>query len=122
MKLLSLLAITALAFVTSINAAPTDAPFIDGRIEALQTRIDSGLKSGKLTPIEGNSLNRELNQIRKTEEQVRKTGTITPRTRKNLRNDLEKLEKNMERKEHNPNPASSPSASPQPSPGATKTN
>lgn len=122
MKRIALLAIASIAILTSAIADPTDAPFIDKRIKALETRIEAGLKSGRLTTVEGNSLNRELNQIKKTEEQVRRTGTITPRTRANLRGDLEKLENNIERKEHNPNPASSPSPSPQPSPGATKTN
>ncbi len=123
MKPFTIFALTVFAIATAVIAAPTDAPHIDSRIEALQARIDSGLKSGKLTQTEGNSLNRELDHIKKTEEQVRRTGTITPRTRANLRRDLEKLEQAIERKEHSPNPASSPSQSPAPSKSSqTKTN
>jgi hypothetical protein len=97
MKLLPLLAILLLPVATISRAddnAP--APVINGGIDKLTKQIDADVASGKLTKPDADELRHKLQHV---EETSNNAGGLTPKTRRDLRNDLQKISDDLARKE-----------------------
>ena len=70
------------------------------RLDNMQTRIDRGIASGELTRHESDRLQGELNRIRHEFEEMKWDG-LSPRERRKLEKDMDRLDKDILRKKHN---------------------
>jgi hypothetical protein len=105
-SLATLIAIAAVAV-----AAPDAAPFINKQIKELEKQVSSDLASGALTKADGDELNRAIGEVRRVETSE---PSLTGATRRDLREKLSKIQKDLERKENQAKAlaSASPSATP----------
>ncbi len=108
MKYFSLFATLGLLCAVSLGA---DAPVVDHRADELGKKIKEDVSSGKVSKIDGDQLQHELDRIERVEEQASRGGKITNRTRADLKRDLDKLENDIARKEKKTAAMGSPSPS-----------
>jgi hypothetical protein len=103
------LSLTALS--AGALAGPDVAPFINGQLKQLENKISADLSAGALTKNDGDELTREIASVRKVEESE---PSLTGRTRRNLRQEVSRIQKNLERKEAQSRAlaSASPTASP----------
>lgn len=106
---ISLLLLLPLARIAS--ADPDPAPFINGQIKQLNKKIADDLASGALTKADADELKREVDHVQKVEDSE---PSLTPKTRANLREDLSKISKDLERKEAEAKAMGSATPSPTP--------
>ena len=92
-------------------ADPDVAPFINNQIKQLTKAVTDDLASGKLSQADADELNRAIQHV-KTEESSEPM--LTPRLRRDLREDLSKIDADLKRKEAAAaaNASASPSATP----------
>ena len=90
-------------------ADPDPAPFINKQIKDLNTKIASDLASGKLTQTDADELKQAVDHVKNVEASE---PSLTPRTRADLREDLSRITKDLERKEDQSKALSSPSPTP----------
>jgi uncharacterized phage infection (PIP) family protein YhgE len=99
----------ALPLATCAWAAPEEAPFINKQIKALTQQISDDLAAGKLTQSDADQLKGEVKHV---QDVLDNEPSLTPKTRRDLREDLSKIDKDLERKEAEAKAMASPSASP----------
>ena len=90
-------------------ADPDPAPFINHQIKELTKQIASDLASGKLTKTDADELSQAVEHVKNVEASE---PSLTPRTRADLREDLSRITKDLERKEDQAQALSSPSPTP----------
>ena len=90
-------------------ADPDPAPFINQQIKALTKQIADDLASGKLTQTDADELKQAVDHVKNVEASE---PSLTPRTRADLREELSKITKDLERKEAQSQALSSPSPTP----------
>ena len=66
------------------QASGTTDPGIQKRMQNQERRIDQGVKSGELTPIEAGRLEANQARIQQTEERMKSDGTLTGQERQKL--------------------------------------
>ena len=91
------------ALFAGIGIAPamaqgTHTPAIDRVQQDIGARIQQGLRSGAITPSEAQDLFRRQREIQIRESRVKADGVATPRERQMLRQDLDDLNAEVERK------------------------
>jgi len=92
--LITLLSVTALC--AGALAEPDAAPFINGQLRQLENKVSADLTAGALTKNDGDELNREIANVRKIEESE---PSLAPATRRALRQQVSRIQKDLERKE-----------------------
>jgi septal ring factor EnvC (AmiA/AmiB activator) len=70
------------------------------RLDSMQARIDRGISSGELTGREAERLQGELRRIRHEFQQMKWDG-LSPRERRKLESDMDRLDRDISRKNHN---------------------
>jgi hypothetical protein len=80
------------------NMAPT--PYVDGRRENLQRRIDAGTADGSLTGRETARLQRQENHIAREEARFKSDGTFTPAERQHVVRDENRVSRHIYRQRH----------------------
>ena len=70
------------------------------RLDNMQVRIDRGISSGELTGREAEHLQRELRRIRHEFQEMKWDG-LSPRERRTLEKDMDRVERDISRKKHN---------------------
>jgi len=105
-SLVSSLLIVTLA--AAAIAAPDAAPFINKQIRELNQKVDSDLASGALTQADGDELKRQISGVQNLE---RSEPSLTPATRRDMREKLSAITKDLERKEAQSKALASPSPS-----------
>jgi len=107
--IISLLSLAALS--TGALAGPDAAPFINGQLKKLEKKVEADLAVGALTKNDGDELNREIASVRNVEQ---REPSLTRATRRDLREKVSKIQKDLERKEGQSKALSSasPSVSP----------
>ncbi len=86
-------------------AQGTQTPAIDRAQQDIGARIQQGLRSGSITPSEAQDLVRRQREIQSRESRIKADGSATPRERQLLRQDLDALNAEVERKMSNRNVA-----------------
>ena len=86
-------------------AQGTHTPAIDRAQQDIGARIQQGLRSGLITPSEAQDLVRRQREIGLRESRVKADGSVTARERQLLRQDLDALNAEVERKMSNRNVA-----------------
>jgi len=111
MKTQVIFLLSLVALSTIVLAEPDRAPFINGQLKQLEAKVEKDLDTGKLTKSDGDELNRQIASVRRIEESE---PSLTPRTRRGLREEVSKIQKNLERKEGQAKAlaSASPSATP----------
>jgi hypothetical protein len=99
-----------ISFAAAI-AEPDAAPFINKQIKELTKQIADDLATGKLTQPDADELNQAVEHVKNVENSE---PSLTPRTRADLREDLSKITKDLERKEDQSKALNAASASPTP--------
>jgi hypothetical protein len=97
-----LLGVTAVGWA----ADPDTAPFIHHQIEALTKKVDGDLTAGALTKSDGDELKRSIQHVQSV---VETEPSLTPRLRRDLREELSKIAKDLDRKEAQAKVLGSPS-------------
>ena len=107
--LLSLATLVAIAAIAT--AAPDAAPFINKQIKELERKVSGDIASGALTKADGDELKREIGEVNRVESSE---PSLTGATRRDLREKLSKIQKDLERKENQAKAlaSASPSATP----------
>jgi len=103
--------LSLLALATGAIAGPDSAPFLNKQLKALEKKIDADLSAGALTKPDGDELKRAIDHVQSVENSE---PTLTPATRRDLREKVTKIQKDLERKENQAKalPSASPSVSP----------
>ena len=96
------------AIAAGAVADPDAAPFINHQLKELEKKVDGDLAAGALTKNDGDELKREIGQARSTEASL---PSLTPATRRNLREQISKIQKDLELKENQDKALGSPSPS-----------
>lgn len=96
----------ASALFTCFGIAPamaqgTHTPAIDRAQQDIDARIQQGLRSGLITPSEAQDLIRRQREIQMREHRIKSDGAATSRERQQLRQDLDALNAEVERKMSN---------------------
>jgi hypothetical protein len=96
----------ACALFTGFGIAPamaqdTHTPVIDRAQQDIGARIQQGLRSGLITPSEAQDLVRRQREIHMRESRIKSDGAATSRERQQLRQDLDALNADVERKMSN---------------------
>ena len=84
---------------------------MDKQIKELTKKVDADLATGALTKPDGDELKREIKHV---ETVAQSKPTLTPATRRNLREQLSKIQNDLGRKEDQAKalPSAGPSATP----------
>jgi hypothetical protein len=82
-------------------AQGTQTPAIDRAQQDIGARIQQGLRSGLITPSEAQNLVRRQREIQLRENRIKADGRATPGERQSLRQDLDTLNAEVERKMSN---------------------
>ena len=98
-----------IALAAGALAAPGEAPFIDKELKALDTKVDADLAAGALTKPDGDELKREIGEVRSVEASG---PTLTHATRRDLKEKISKIHKDLDLKESQAKALSSPSPTP----------
>jgi hypothetical protein len=80
------------------NMAPT--PYVDGRRENLQRRIDAGAADGSLTGREVARLRRQEDHIARAEARFKSDGSFTPAERQHIVRDENRVSRHIYRQRH----------------------
>ena len=104
-RLLSLLVLIPCA---TALADPDPAPFINHQIKELTKQIADDLATGKLTKTDADELTQAVDHVKNVEASE---PSLTGRTRADLREDLSRITKDLERKEEQSAALGSPSPS-----------
>ena len=90
---------------------PDAAPFINKLIRELNNKVDQDLAAGTLTQSDADELKREVGKVQSQEDSE---PSLTPRTRRDLREELSKIVQDLKRKEEQAKAmaSASPSATP----------
>jgi hypothetical protein len=113
MKIPILSVAIALGIATAAQADPDVAPFINHQIKELTKSVADDLASGTLTQTDADELNRSIKHVQDVENSE---PSLTPRTRRDLRENLSKIDADLRRKEAAAKAAASASASPSATP------
>lgn len=81
--------------------AQVKTPVVDQREQNQQKRIEQGVKSGELTPVETRRLERQEGKIKADEMNAKADGKVTPAERRKLHRELNRESKRIYRKKHN---------------------
>ena len=111
MKATTIFIVMLLAAAGGRAEEPEAAPFIHHQIETLTKKVDGDLTAGALTKSDGDELKRSIQHVQSV---VESEPSLTPRLRRDLREELSKIAKNLDRKEAQTKglPSPSPSATP----------
>lgn len=117
MKKLPLFSLVVLSSLTLASAAPKNdtAPTSDKHADALAAKINDAIKSKAVSQQDGDELLRSLARVQKKDAEAQRTGRMNKQTLKTDNMELDRLEKNLTRKEKEQTAAmaaASPSASP----------
>jgi hypothetical protein len=97
----SLLASTLLAGIAIAPAMAQQTPAIDRAQQDIGALIQQGLRTGSITPSEAQNLVRRQREIQLRENRIKADGRATPGERQSLRQDLDALNAEVERKMSN---------------------
>jgi len=86
----------SLATLLAMAAASMAAPFINKQLVELEKKVGSDLAGGALTKADGDELKREIKEVRTVEDSE---PSLTRKTRRDLREKVSKIQKDLERKE-----------------------
>jgi hypothetical protein len=100
MKTNAVALVTTLALAGSLTLAGDALAGVNGRQRRQQGRIAQGLRSGALTPREAARLRAEQRWIRREERLYRADGVLGPWDRADLRRDLARASRDIEREKH----------------------
>ncbi len=78
-----------------------NTPGIDNREYQIGQRIDEGVRSGRITPREARRLERREREIARHEAFFKSDGVVTRQERRQLRDELDALRRDVERMMHN---------------------
>ena len=92
--------ICSLAVTTSAMAG-TETPRVDQRQLNQEKRIEQGVDSGRLTPVEANRLEAQQNRIENAESRMKSDGVVTRGERLRLAHRQNKASRHIYRKKHN---------------------
>ena len=107
LSLVALLSLVTLAFAGSA------IPGQDAKADALAKKIDADIKSGAISKTDGDELTHSLARIQKKDAETQRIGKINPTTQKTISKELDRLDKEVTRKEKQAAAAAaSPSATP----------
>ena len=81
--------------------AQTKTPVVDQREQNQQKRIEQGVKSGELTPVETRRLEAREGKIKADELNAKSDGKVTPTERRKLNRELNRESRRISRKKHN---------------------
>lgn len=84
-----------------VNAAPTDAPRVEQRMQNQEQRIDQGVASGALTPRETGRLEAQQAKIAQDAERMKADGRLTKAERAKLTREQNRANRAIYRKKHN---------------------
>jgi len=102
MKAKIIISLIAMVFILgTINISHAEDNRFDRRQRRQNDRINDGIKNGNITPREYNYLNRERNQIRRTERHVKRDGYISPKERHRLDQMQDRTDNDIYRAKHN---------------------
>ncbi|WP_334190897.1 hypothetical protein [Noviherbaspirillum sp.] len=95
--------VVASAIVSCIGIAPAFAqhastPGIDNAQQQIRTRIQQGIASGHITPHEAEELHARERNLQYREMQMKRDGNATPQERRQLREELDNMHAEVERK------------------------
>lgn len=76
-------------------------PGLDNRQERIDTRIDAGVESGRITRSEAKKLHQRERDIQQLERRYKSDGRVTQAERRRLQQDLNKLNADVDRLLHN---------------------
>lgn len=111
MKTRFLSSLLVIALGAAAVAATESAPGVNKRLKKLEEKVDSDLAAGALTKPDGDELKREIAHVQQIEDEQ---SGLTGQTRRDLREDVAKIEKDLARKEATAKAMASASASPTP--------
>jgi len=111
MKALAFSLLLLIPLARTASADPDPAPFINNQIKQLNKSIDADLAAGTLTQADADELKRQVKHVQAVEDSE---PSLTPKTRRDLREDLSKISKDLERKEEAAKATGSASPSPTP--------
>jgi septal ring factor EnvC (AmiA/AmiB activator) len=98
-----------LALAAGALADPDPAPFINKQIAELNKKVDADLTTGALTQADADELKREISHVQDIEQSE---PSLTVRTRRDLRQQLSKIDQDLKRKEDQAKALASPSPTP----------
>jgi hypothetical protein len=108
----SLLVSALFAGIAIAPAMAQQTPAIDRAQQDIGARIQQGLRAGSITPSEAQDLVRRQREIQLRENRIKADGRATPRERQLLRQDLDDLNAEVERKMSNRRVTQGSSATP----------
>lgn len=83
------------------NNNGSNTPGLDNREEKIGVRIDRGIASGQITRAEAKQLHKRERDIQRREQRYKADGRVTRAERQQLRQELDKLNADVERLLHN---------------------
>jgi hypothetical protein len=111
MKLSTLISAASLTLVAFGALAQTPAPAAAPRVEQRQDnqdkRIEAGVASGKLTPLETQRLERQQSNLGKAEDKAAADGTVTAKEKAGLHVMQERTARKIRRNKHDGQTAAS---------------
>lgn len=81
----------------TVGPAASNTPAIDNRQFDISQRIDEGLRSGRINQREAQKLRSREREIQRHEARFKSDGVVTPRERRQLRDELTALRDEVER-------------------------
>lgn len=88
------------AMGTAAVLAGTGTPVIDAREQKQEQRIDQGVASGKLTPVEAGRLEAQQTRIEQRESRMKADGKMTRRERAALTRQQNRASRQIYRQKH----------------------
>jgi hypothetical protein len=111
MKTAILSSLILFAIAAGAAADADKAPYINSQLKKLETKVQNDLADGALTKPDGDELTREIGEVRSVETSE---PSLTRATRRDLREKVAKIQKDLERKEGQAKALAGASASPTP--------
>ncbi len=90
--------IVSCASIAPALAQHSHTPGIDNAKQQIRVRIQQGIASGQITPREAESLYERERELQYREMRMKRDGNATPQERRQLREDLENMHAEVERK------------------------
>jgi len=90
-------AVLMLMFSFQAFAQGTQAPGIDRRIEDARARVSQGFRNGSLTRGEHDRLSRDIDRVSTMRRGSKRDGVVTDNERRNMRDELNRIEADIDR-------------------------
>lgn len=116
MFLLSLALCSSISFVQAGSKTANTAPTEDTRAEGMDKKIDTDVAAGTISKTDGETLHHQLDRVKKMDAEAMRTHVLTARNKGEIKKDLDKLDKDLARKEKQATAAAAAAAAASPSP------